>query len=1028
MKKLLAACRRIFLAGCIGILLLVGWVLWQAPSLNEMRPQLEKVLAQQFGLQSLHLGKLSWRWAGYTWLSARNITFTGPAERIRVADAQLEVRLSSWDLLIGNIRPTSISLRHGKIALLIPHATSGEMLPIPAGLLHIEDSTVTLRYGKFSNRFEHLDLHLDATRRNLAMQMPGFSLNADWDKKLQPQHVHARFDNLNWLPEAWRLRTRGAFNVRLDINQRPDNTGWKLDTELNSDTGTSILDQKNTALFAFNHVHLQAHIHAGPQPTGVQRVEWQTFEWRYGKDHLSASGDWHDEQLNLAVQSETLHIKTVADWVQPVANPEWHAWLNGLRGTAQDLHATLRLKQKSAWQTPEWKKIRNGDIQMTASIHHASLPLNPASPKLENLNGQLELNANGLNMAVQHVELPHQAGTVHGTLHINDLIKPVFSIQGRGQVDVGRCQQWLNPEASPQVHWGQAPADARFAFEWPIVASQPDKGKITLTPQQIWHMEIMQRPILLHDGNMQWQADGSLKFTSMQLEYDGLKAALDMQLKEAGQTGWHLHKLRLQSEGDFADIATRFHMPVDGASGRYNAQLTFDKNRTVQGENKQATWQLHADLRQAAWQRLLGSHKNKGQPYTLQLIGQQNQSGFDIKRIRSRGGAPFVIAKGNINKQRLALHISTLKAPAFSGDMTITAPFHDAPMEININSDFLDQSALPDDIPDMRKLVEIPASGGKKSAWVIRGNFRHIRWDAISIRGVQVNFASSTQGIGTLQADALDAGQLSIRHVHSFFHLSSGDNVDIRNLTAEMLGQKLQLSGNLHPEPGGGLRWTGFSTISGNFSQIIHRLDASKLFQGGMVHAFWSGSGVIKADRAWWNAMHGRLRLRSDKGRILEGGTMTKMLAALSLADLPHFLTGKRKDMSGPGMLYKRLQLESTVNEEKAEIRRLAMRASALDLAGRGKLNLADGKVDLYVTARPLQNLDSFLRMIPLLRDVILGAANSVFRKIYHVYGPLQNAKVEAVSPKQAGLPESGLLETLINLPGRWFDSAKKAP
>jgi len=1027
MKKLLAACRRILLAGFIGVLLIVGWVLWQAPSLDEMRPQLERVLARQFGLQSLHLGELSWRWAGYTWLSAKNITFTGPAERISVADAQLEVRLSSWDLLVGDIRPTSISLRHGQIALKIPRSNPGEVFPVPAGILHIEDSTVTLRYGKFSNRFEHLDLHLDATRRNLAMQLPGFSLNADWDQNLQPLHLHTRFDNLNWLPEAWRLRTRGAFNVRLDMNQLPDNSGWELDTGLNSDAGAAILNNENAALFAFNSVHLQARTHTGTHPADIQRVEWQAFDWRNGKDHLAASGDWHDEQLNLAVHSESLNIKTLADLAQPLANSAWQTWLKGLRGTTQDLNATLRLKQKTAWQTPQWENINSGDIQLTTNIGDAAIPLNPSN-RLEKLNGSLELNANGLNMAVQHVELPHQAGAVHGTLHIDDLMKPVFTIQGQGQVDVGRCQHWLNPGSSPQLTWKQAPADARFAFEWPMHASQPNKGEVTLAPQQAWHIEIMQRPILLRGGSMHWQAGGILQFASMQLQYDGLEAALDMQLKEVGQTGWQLNKLRLQSEGDFAGIAARYRMPIDGASGRYNAILTFDAKQPAQTGKEQDLWQLHADLRQAAWQHLLGSQKNAGQPYTLQLSGQQSQNGFDIKHIRSRGGAPFVIAKGSIDNQRLALHISTLKAPAFSGEMTISVPFNGAPMEININSDFLDQSALPEQIPDMHKLVGIPATGGKKSPWVMRGNFRHILWDAISIRGVQVNFASSKQGIGTLQADALDAGQLSIRRVHSFFHLSSGGNVDIRNLTAKILGQELQLSGNLHPEPGGGLRWTGFSTISGDFSQIIHRLDASKLFQGGMVHALWSGSGVIKTDQPWWNAMHGRLRLRSDKGRILEGGTMTKMLAALSLADLPHFLTGKRKDMSGPGMLYKRLQLESTVNEEKAEIRRLAMRASALDMAGRGNLNLADGNVDLYVTARPLQNLDSFLRMIPLLRDVVLGAAKSVFRKVYHVHGPLQNAKVEAVSPEQAGLPESGLLETLINLPGRWFDSAKKVP
>jgi uncharacterized protein YhdP len=152
---------------------------------------------------------------------------------------------------------------------------------------------------------------------------------------------------------------------------------------------------------------------------------------------------------------------------------------------------------------------------------------------------------------------------------------------------------------------------------------------------------------------------------------------------------------------------------------------------------------------------------------------------------------------------------------------------------------------------------------------------------------------------------------------------------------------------------------------------------------------------------------------------------MTKLLAALSLADIPGFLTGNRKDITGPGMLYKRLQLEATVQGETADIRQLAMRASALDMAGKGQLNLADGVIDLYVVARPLQNLDALLNMIPLLRDVILGPAKSVFRKVYRVHGALHDATVEAVSANQAGLPSAGLLEQLISLPGRWFDASK---
>jgi len=1010
------------LAGFAGLLLLAGWVYWQAPSLDELHPRLERILAGQLGLQGLRLGELSWRWAGHTWLNAKNITFTGPAGRIQVEDAQLEVRLSSWDLLLGNINPTSISLRHGRITLQLPRAASGESLPVPSGQLHIEDSTVTLRYGAFSNRFEHLNLNLDVARRSLAMQLPGFTLDVAWNEKLQPLSLQARFENLDWLPETWRLRTRGEFNARLALKKEDAAANWRLESELISDTGAIILNRNNTPLIAFNDVQLKAFIHTGTNPADIRRIEWQQFDWRNGDHHLAASGEWRDGVLKLALLAETLNLNTLASLTEGRVDDDWQAWISALQGKAHKLRGELKLVQTDAWHMPQFDRLTPGDLQLSAQLSNASVALKNPNELLEQLNGTLNIDANGLAMDVRSVVLPHQAGTVRGKLLVADLHKPVFAIEGQGTVDVGRCEQWLNPGDMPQVVWKSAQADAHFSFNWPMSAVLPDKGEAKLTPKPQWQIEIMQQLVSLRGGILRWQADGGLHFSNMNVRYDGLDGTFDMQLKKDTQAVWQLAGLRLESTGDFAALATRFHLPLDSASGRYKGQLVFNT-----GQQKKDTWKLTVNLDDAAWQHLLGANKKTGKPYTLTMRGIQNNTGFVMHRIQSTGSAPFISGNGSINEKRLALHISALQTPAFSGAVSITAPFDDAPLEINIDSDFLDQAALPQRMPEVRTLADIPSVNTVKRKWVMRGNFSRIRWDAVSIRGVRVKFASSSQGIGSLEADALDAAQFSMQRVRLLFHLAANGKVDIRRLTGQVLGQKLHLSAVLQPQAGGGLRWTGFANVSGDFSQIIHRLDASKLFKGGMVHALWSGSGLIQENKPWWNGMHGRLRLRSNDGRILEGGTMTKLLAVLSLTDLPKFLTGKRKDITGPGMLYKRLQLESTVNGEQAEIRRLAMRASALDLAGKGNINLADGNVDLYVTARPLQNLDSFIRMIPLLRDVILGPAKSIFRKVYHVHGPLYNAKVEAATPKQAGLPESGLLEQLISLPGRWFDDGKNA-
>ena len=1025
MRSVLAACRRILLAVLIALVLLGGWAYWKAPSLDELRPQLESLLARQLGLKELHLGRLSWRWAGHVWLNAANITFVGSEKRIMVDDAQLEVRLSSLDLIRGDIRPTSISLRHGRIALHIPKAASGESFPLPSGLLHIEDSTVTLNYGAFTNRFEHLDLLIDADHRTLGMQLPGFTLDVAWNSRLQPEHVDARFDNLQWLPEEWRAFVHGPFSARLQLDKLAGSQAWDLLADVNSDDGMEILGSSGRARVPVNEAHARARILAGANPLDITEVDWREFVWRAGDNRIQAQGKWADGSLQLELRAPMLQLPVLATWGMPLADEAWQTWLAGLAGTAKDVKADVHLVQASPWSPPQFSAMRQGDVRIDAALSDASIPLLAPGEVLQELSGTLSLGSKGLDMQVSSLRLPFQAGVVHGQARIADLARPVFDIDGRGVVDIGLCEAWLHADALPQVVWKKAPADARFTFSWPMLASLPDKGDAQFVPQPAWQADVLGYPLSLSGGSLRWQADGGLSFKDMDVAFEGLGGNFDMSIRLGSAGEWKLLGLRLDSSGAFPDLASRLRMPIDGAAGRYGMALSFDPKR------QKSPWDFRFELKDAGWRSLLGSQKKPGEPYVLEATGSQAAKGVSISRIQSKGTAPFISGSGDVSPQLALLHIAALQSSAFSGSLSIRLPLGQAanlPLEIDVNSDFLDQSALPTQIPDMAKQVSImPDVAEAKRKWVLRGSFTRVHWDAVSIRGVRVYFASSTQGVGRLEAGAMDAAQFSLRNVRAYFKLVSGGRVDIRHLGAEVLGQQMNLSGTLQPEPGGGLRWTGFTDINGDFSQVIHRLDAARLFKGGIVHALWSGSGVIREDKPWWNGMQGRLRLRSDDGRILEGGTMTKLLAALSLADLPGFLTGARKDITGPGMLYKRLQLEASVQGETADITKLAMRASALDMAGKGKLNLADGMVDLYVVARPLQNIDALLNMIPLLRDVILGPAKSVFRKVYHVHGPLHDATVEAVSAEQAGLPGSGLLEQLITLPGRWFDAGRKA-
>jgi len=1014
LMPVLAACRRILLLLTLCVVSAGAWLYWHKPSLDTMRPELENILTQRLGLENLHLGHLSWHWAGYTWVQADGVSFTTRGKHIRATKANLVIRLSTWGLLTGRLNPGSINVHQGIIKLHISEQSNpNQWMPI-SSRLSMEDTTLILTYGALTTRLTHLNLHMDGPHHRLSIQLPGSNLDMTWNEAHEPTYLRVHFHDLNWLPTVWRKHIQGKFNGEIALQRKSGGQAWHLQASLSSTKGAYIAQASGQPRLAFNAIETKVNLYAKDGLSKVTRLVWKSFNWRAGTNELHMTGEWQNAMLHMQLASKSLYLPMLANWLKIVGNSTQQQWLAGInKGEVQQLKGEFTIPQSNPLQIPGISQWKQGHFHMHAQIHHATIPFTTPDEQLKNLQAEADIDEHGLRLQISHVTLPHHVGELHGSLAIDDWQHIVFAIEGAGDIDIARYQAWRGMDVSSSLlTWKKAMSTARFSLRWPLYATHPETGTADIIPDKIWQADIMGEPVLLSKGKLHWNTQGGIRLQSMHVEHDVFSGTLNLNLQESKQLGWQLTKLSLKSSSDFAKLVNHYRIPLDAPSGQMRALLTFDHS-----------WRLNLDFHDAAWQHLLGSNKALGEPYVLSISGKRLASGIKITNIENHGVAPNIRGNGSVDSTRLRLRLRSIQAPAFTGSINIVSPFNDAPLKVNIHSEFLDRTALPDHIPSATQLTQM---SGSSKAWVLQGFFRKLQWDAVSMQGVHVQFASSRQGIGLLQAKKLKAAQLSVSHVHAFFRLPGNGKVDIRQLSATLLGQKLQLSAILSPVSNGNLRWTGFADVSGEFSQVIGRLNASRLFKGGTVHALWSGEGLLNANRPWWNAMHGRLRLRSDNGRILvKDSTMTKLLAALNLLDLPRFLSGHRNDLSGDGMLYDHLQLEATVNGATAHIRQFALRASALDMAGSGNLSLETGNIDLYLTARPLQNLDAFLRKIPLLRDLILGSSNSVFRKVYHAYGPMYNAKIESVSPAEAGLPESGILERLLHLPGKLFGSEK---
>ena len=805
----------------------------------------------------------------------------------------------------------------------------------------------------------------------------------------------------------------------------PRQGDWRVRARLEARGGAPLRILQGGETLAFDQLKVQARIRGG-NPLRPEAVTWKRADWALGGQRLTMRGDWKGGVLHAHVTDGMVSLPALARWGGRWATPGWRTWLARIaHGTMDHIAAELTLPQANPWLAPDIRHWRREGWKLEGTLREADAPLPGDAGAVTHLDGTLAAGANGFELDVRHAMLPGGAGNLDGRVKLTDWKRPALSVEGQGEVDLPRLLRWRDMPVPDSWRWRQGPALARFSLHWPAHARDPDRGWVELSPNVAWEGEFKGRPVRLSGGVLRWQARGrkaprQVAIRGMTIQYDTYAGQIDAALHERGRAGWALDSMHLQARAAFADLVRRWRLPLDAPAGTAQAEMRFDGN-----------WRLNLDLTAAAWKHLLGADKRQGAAWTMHAIGvpAADGDGVEIQSLVSRGGFPRIQGEGRMDPRRLLLNLKSIQSPAFTGSIRLNFPFgrgageeKRTPLEVDVRSEFLSRQALPEhwDVLEAADVGGSARGGGRP--WVLRARIHRLRWGVASMRDVRVRFASTAQGVGTLQASRLEVANLVARRVHGYFRLPGQGVVDIRELDARLPGQDVRLSGVLTPESEERLRWRGFAIMHGDFSSVIRRLDASGLFRGGKLHAMWSGEGVLDRHEPWWHDLHGHLRLRSDEGRLLvKSGTMTKLLAAVNLLDLPRFLLGKRKDMSGEGLFYKRLQLEAHVENADAHVDSLAVRSSALDMAGRGTVRLDTGRIDLYATVRPLQNLDALLNMIPFLRDILLGPGGSVFRKVYHVHGPLQNARVEPADVKAAGLPGGGLIEQLFTLPSRWF-------
>lgn len=1010
-KRALASCWRVSLLLLLGFSLLGTWLYWQSPTLDSIRPTIETHLKEKLDLKEIKLGQLSWSWSGFLWLKSEHLDFSSSDDALAFHDGGVAIRINISDLLTGTFLPDRIRLSGGTLDLR--HTQSGRGFPVAQ--LILDDVQLKWRYrDEWFGTLDHLQLMFDGERRELQMASSAFTLTAALSDDMLPKEITLECSDLVWLPLPLQKYFHGKAVTSMQLH-REGRRVWAFDASLAAEEKLTLLPESIYSV-ELNRADLKLKLKAKESDTfAIEHIGLEQILWSLGESSIKASGNWSAGLLSLQASSERLAMPIVWSWLRPLGDETWHHWLSLMKsGTGSKAKAKIALVWDAPLQAlPSMENWQAMLFQVSAHVDGADIALGLSNDFLSDATAQVDLNQDGLNAVFSDAQLPKNLGRSTGELYIPWQTLELH-IAGKSNVDVAALLTWFGPDHITDWKWNSAKADSSFSLLWHPSESEPREAAAKLLPIDTWNITIHETPFLLSGGIANWDQDSGLSITDMHYRNDYVNGSLSLATSIDKQNRWEITRLEARSKSDFALLAAHFQLPLSQAGGTIHSTLIYD-----------GSWSGSTDMTATSWQQLLGSNKNSGEPYAIHYSGnldlKQQLPTIELTSLSSEGKALLIHnSSASINRNLLKLQLNDLHTPSFSGSLAINIPFDNKPWELAADAEYLNRNALPEALDHPYKMID--------KSWLLSANIAKFDWDDARMQDVFIRLASARGSVGLFKARQVHTSQLDITDIDGRFSMPGGGAIDLRRLSASVEKQQLTMSATLKPEKDGGMRWSGFAELHGDFGHLLRLGKLSERFSEGDGHILFSGNGIMLREQPWWVGLDGRLRLRSDNGRILEGGALTTLLAATNLSKFPLLLLGQREDLTGPGTMYERLQMEAIIQGQNIRVRNVAMRSTAFDLAGQGTMNLEKASVDLYVVVHPLQNLDALLAKIPLLRDILGGSSHSLIRKVYHMSGPFTDAKVTIVNPEKAGLSSSGIIEHLLTLPDHWFNPGSVEP
>ncbi len=996
---------------CLAVLF-VAFLFSSAPSVEDFKPYVESRLKKVLHTESVHLSHLRLAWQAGPVIDLGKVDIQTASFSLQQASVQLAYPI--YYPFVGRFAP-EVVVEHGDVSINLD-AKSEQHTAMPDIQLSLRHVALHWAYRYERQTLRDVSLYVQPHGRNTLLQAPGVHAQLVFGRDGVLRLADVTIEDFSGFPQTWLRYVQGVSKAHVLVQKQGKHT-WQWQANMQAKQGLVQVEQVHLRI-PFSQFYGQGDIRlASGESLALERFSATTLRWRSDEGFADASMRWQDGKLVLEVADGATDMRNLWSWLWMLDEGEdWHAWLSAMhQGKATHAKGSLSLP----WATPlasglDTAMFSQLEFQVTAKAQGADIALGIAGDYLYGVDAEVEVDERGLRATIHHADLNHGVAQVHGDYHIAwDSLLMTIDAQGMG--DVGKLHTWLDPESAADLHWGKAPAKAKVHMQWYANQTEPTVTTVALQPYQPWHLQLAGIDAVVQQGMATWDYQKGLSLTDMQVETPWFSGKLALFLDK--QQDWALDSLSFTGQSSLATLTDDFMLPIVKPQGYAGIKLMFAKHQ----------WHGVIDLSQNTWQDFIGFHKPKHDRLRITLAGTSGKKTFPIRFHQMRVQHPGFAVRGGlvINQDKLDFDFQRIQTAQVDGRMRLLMPLDtNQAWGIEAESTYLDHRILHPYLDDIS--LDQPDTPSSTRPWHIFAKADTLRWDKSVLRGVKLKLASDQQMTGEFEASSAHIGASHFKRIQASFTVQAHGKLDVHQLKAEGADQSIVVSGTVMPQRDGVLQWQGLALMSGKFGTLMKQAELDKLFQEGDMHSLFIGKGAFKQGEPWWREVQGSLRLRIDDGRLMEGGTLTHLLAAISLVDLPKYLIFDRGDVVGKGLFYDKLQLEAAIDGHVLNIRQLSLQSSALAAGGRGKVSLDSGDLDIVLVVRPWQNAEVLIGYIPLLGDILTGEDKSILRKVYRIHGPASDAQVDEVDPEEVGLPKAGYLEDLFS-PDKWFKTKDKS-